>query len=275
MENKNKEPKYIRIGAISILIIGIIGGGIPTILFYTKVLNGDQTVSLSSSLAGGAIGCIGTLVAVMLTVYQTNKIQRDNKKTENMKMAFNNMPVFVISRISGLNPVVPSIDMTGDIPEEVTDNDSVKEYVKENGNKILKLNFVIENISSQYAKLSKYDIRAYYNAISLLSSFPNENRESYLLDPELRKGTKEEIGYKEYNYNQSIIPPKESKYIRVNLDVNKNLLDVDGDMYIYIKIKYSNIVGQEFEQELKMIGSTGKAYKTFYIGETLPKVLKS
>jgi hypothetical protein len=143
--NKNNNIDYVRIGIKSIVSVIIIGIILLTALFQTGVLDWNGTRALGNSLAGGAIGCIGTLIAVMLTSYQTNRIYESNKKSDDIKIAYNNMPIFSVKQMEGTSSIIPINLLDNIVPKEVK--------IKEPRGQII-INLVLENISNQYAYLN-------------------------------------------------------------------------------------------------------------------------
>ena len=264
--NSNKKydkVNYLKIAIYSVMIVIFLCILLLAFLYYSKILNWDEIVPLGSNIVGGIIGCIGTMAAVMLTAYQTNKIQDDNKESEFNNTAYNNMPIFVVGRSKMVAPIVPfkRAERKGDT--EIEKN-------------ILMINFVLKNISLHSVKINSFKIVAYSNSKYLQGLYPGDNIDLYAINSKLREDSKIKIGEKDYNYNSPLVAEKEERNVKVALDIDKDLLGFEGDIYVHIILDYFNIVGQNFNQELIIITSSSiQKNQMIYCGEEMPVLIRN
>ncbi|MBU3131662.1 hypothetical protein KPL40_04300 [Clostridium gasigenes] len=257
---KNKKVNYFRIGCRSIAIIILVGLCLSAILYYLKVLNWKDTKSLCITLAGGIIGSIGTLIAVMMSSHQTNKIQQDNNENERIKLAYQNMPVFILAQTE---------EMTLIYPRQLT-----KENVEFRGADI---NCIIKNISNFQVKLIEYSIRLKHSQKSILSSYPGE-KSNYMMDINISKHDLVEIGYAEKKYDGSILNMNEIREIKIFIDTTKSVIDMfnvetdKGDIHVEVILSVKNMIGQSYKQKLTGIYSINNM-KSFFMGEDIPELL--
>ncbi|WP_415336142.1 hypothetical protein, partial [Clostridium perfringens] len=205
--------KYIKFGIISILIVICLSIFLLIGLYLLKVLDWNEIVTLASSLAGGMIGCIGTLIAVLLTIHETDVMQNATKENEYKRSAYDNMPVFNIGYLEGHKPIdlfkdCPIVDIQYDMDKE---KDKYLKYVKDNMKSYIDLDCIIKNISENFVNIKKYSVKVYYNKKGILDIYLNEVVKDRIINPYLREKTKEEVGYDIYDYNQPIMSAKETR----------------------------------------------------------------
>ncbi len=270
MNNRNRKGEekvhYTLSSIISIIIVIAISIIVTISLYKSKFFDWYNTKDLIISLSGGIIGCIGTIAAVMLTMYQTNNLQKDERIRERKRLSFENMPVFVVGSYDKFTPLTPTSRI------ETRDNKTTKYQG-------VLCDFIIKNISNHQALLSNYSIRIFYCDKSLTSLYPGE-KGGHMIDINLRKSEIKEIGYGGFNYNGSLISANEEIKITEEVNTKIDIFDIlnngdikdKGDIYADICINYRNMLGQTYKQELKVICSIAMS-RTIFTGENIPSVI--
>lgn len=267
--NDKSESKihYISIGIISIVIVIIVAAIFAITLYKIDFLDWYETIDLVISLSGGVIGCVGTIFAVMLTIYQTNKLQIEERNKERKRLAIDNMPVFTVGRYSEMYSIKA-------MSSEVIRND---ELIKVQG---VIVNFIIKNISSHQAFLTGYSIKMYYAGRSLQAIYPGE-KISNMIDESFRDLEKEEIGYCDYTANKRLVELGGTIEIKQEIstdidifEIRENKKDKDnGDVYAEINIYYMNMIGQKYSQALKIIVGV-KSEDVIFMEESIPSIIE-